>query len=129
MRSIIYIRNILSLYRWDHEDTMNWLELSDEGNQLVKVTDNGYAPIDYTTKQYQDGENAQKEMFYDKNGALVADLDRKICAIQNNLLTLPDTIQFSNGNQIVHNYDLMGNRLRTTYYTRKDVLRITGQDK
>ena len=84
MRSIIYIRNILSLYHWDHEDTMDWLELSYEGNQLVKVTDNGYAPIDYTTKHYQDYENAQKEMFYDKNGTLVADFDRKICTIQNN---------------------------------------------
>ena len=27
-------------------------------------------------------------MFYDKNGALIADFDRKICAIQNNLLSL-----------------------------------------
>ena len=27
-------------------------------------------------KHYQDGENAQKEMFYDKNGALLADFDR-----------------------------------------------------
>ena len=26
MRSIIYIRNILSLYHWDHEDTIDWLE-------------------------------------------------------------------------------------------------------
>ena len=86
------------------------------------MTDDAYDPIDYSAKRYQDGENAQKEMFYDKNGALVADLDRKICTIRNNLLTLPDTIQFSNGNQIVHNYDLMGNRLRTTYYTRKVAL-------
>ena len=61
-------------------------------------------------------------MFYDKNGALIADFDRKICTIRNNLLTLPDTIQFSNGNQIVHHYDAMGNRLRTTYYTRKVAL-------
>ena len=101
---------------------LNWLTLSYEGNQLVKVTDDGYTPIDYTTKRYQDGENAQKEMFYDKNGALTADFDRKICTIRNNLLTLPDTIQFSNGNQIVHIYDAMGNRLRTTYYTRKVAL-------
>ena len=93
-----------------------------EGNQLVKVTDDGYGPIDYSSKHYQDGENAQKEMFYDKNGTLVADLDRKICAIQNNLLTLPEIIQFTNGNQIVHHYDAMGNRLRTTYYTRKVAL-------
>lgn len=62
-----------------------------EGNQLVKVTDDAYDPMDYSAKRYHDGENAQKEMFYDKNGALIADFDRKICAIQNNLLSLlPD---------------------------------------
>ena len=88
MRSIIYIRNILSLYHWDHEDTMDWLEMSYDGNQLIKVEDGAYDGISYSAKRYQDGENAQKEMFYDKNGALVVDLDRKICAIQNNLLTL-----------------------------------------
>ena len=88
MRSIIYIRNILSLYHWDHEDTMNWLSMSYEGNQLVKVADYGYNPVSYSSKHYQNGENAQKEMFYDKNGALVADFDRKNCAIQNNFLSL-----------------------------------------
>ena len=105
------------------------------GNQLIKDTDNGYGPVDYSAKRYQDYENAQKEMFYDKNGALIADFDRKTsflrfttndhCVWLNFCDSLLDTIQFSNGNQIVHNYDLMGNRLRTTYYTRKDVLRIT----
>ena len=35
---------------------------------------------------------------------------------------MPDTLQFTNGNQIVHHYDAMGNRLRTTYYTRKVAL-------
>ena len=89
MRSIIYIRNILSLYRWDNADMMNYLSMSYEGNQLIKVEDGVYDGISYSAKHYQDGENAQKEMFYDKNGALVVDLDRKICAIQNNLLTLP----------------------------------------
>ena len=68
---------------------MDWLEMSYDGNQLVKVTDDGYGPIDYSAKRYQDGENAQKEMFYDKNGALTADFDRKIFTIRNNLLTLP----------------------------------------
>ena len=68
---------------------MNYLSMTYEGNQLVKVTDDGYGPIDYSAKRYQDGENAQKEMFYDKNGALIADFDRKICTIRNNLLTLP----------------------------------------
>ncbi len=67
---------------------MNYLSMTYEGNQLVKVTDDGYDPIDYSAKHYQDYENAQKEIFYDKNGALVVDFDRKICAIQNNLLSL-----------------------------------------
>jgi len=52
--------------RWDNADMMNYLSMSYEGNQLVKVTDDGYGPIDYSSKHYQDGENAQKEMFYDK---------------------------------------------------------------
>ena len=64
-------------------------------------------------------------MFYDKNGAIVADFDRKTSlpkgtittcgAIKNNLLTLPEIIQFTNGNQIVHDYDAMGNRQMTTF--------------
>ena len=45
-------------------------------------------------KHYQDGENAQKEMFYDKNGALIADFDRNICTIRNNLLTLQTQSKF-----------------------------------
>ena len=101
---------------------MNYLSMTYDDNQLVKVTNDGYGLVSYSSKHYQDGENAQKEMFYDKNGALIADFDRKICTIRNNLLTLPDTIQFSNGNQIVHIYDAMGNRLRTTYYTRNVAL-------
>ena len=60
----------------DNEDTMDWLDMSYDGNQLVKVTDGGYNPVSYSTKHYQDLENAQKEMFYDKNGALIADFDR-----------------------------------------------------
>jgi hypothetical protein len=42
------------------------------------------------------------------------DLDRNICAIKYNLLNLPDTIQFANGNLIVHQYDALSN-VRETY--------------
>ena len=45
---------------------MNYLSMTYEGNQLVKVTDDGYDPIDYSAMHYQDYENAQKEIFYDK---------------------------------------------------------------
>ena len=50
---------------------------------------------------------------------MIYDQDRGIAAIRYNLLNLPDTIQFTNGNQIVHRYDAAGNRLTTNYYTRK----------
>ena len=33
--------------RWDNADMMNYLSMSYEGNQLVKVTDDGYDPIDF----------------------------------------------------------------------------------
>ena len=49
---------------------------------------------------------------------MIYDLDRNICAIKYNLLNLPDTIQFANGNLIVHQYDALGNKYSTTYYTR-----------
>ena len=68
--------------------------------------------LGYSTKRYQDGANEQKEMFYDKNGALIADFDRKICAIRNNIFSLPDTIQFANGNQIINSYDAMGKMIK-----------------
>jgi len=58
-------------------------------------------------------------MVYDKNGGLIADFDRNICTIRKNVLFLPDTIQFVNGNQIVHRYDAMGRKLQTTYYRKR----------
>ena len=115
----------MNLTRWDNADIINYLCTTYEGNQLTKVTDNGCSPIDYLEKRYQDGADAQKEMFYDKNGNLIADFDRKICTIRYNVLSLPDTIQFTNGNQIVHIYDAMGNRLRTTYFLINQVITVT----
>ena len=38
---------------------------------------------------------------------------------------MPDIIQFRNGNQIAHTYDAGGNRVKTTYYTRKSIAPIT----
>ena len=59
------------------------------------------------------------------NGNMTKDLDRNICKIQYNVLNLPSVIQFRNGNQIVHVYDAMGNRVKTTYYTRKATAAVT----
>ena len=51
------------------------------------------------------------EYAHDANGNMVKDLDRSIVAIRYNLLNLPDTVQFANGNQIVNRYDASGRKL------------------
>ena len=97
---------------------MDYLSFEYDGNQIVRVSDNGFPPYNYGSKQYYDYANADVEFAYDANGNMIYDLDRNICAIKYNLLNLPDTIQFSNGNLIVHQYDALGNKYSTTYYTR-----------
>lgn len=111
--------NITQLSRWDNYDLMNKLTLSYDGNQLSHVDDNGYGSYEYATKQYHDNNTSGNDFAYDANGNMIYDQDRGIAAIRYNLLNLPDTIQFTNGNQIVHRYDAAGNRLTTNYYTRK----------
>ncbi len=106
--------NITRLERWDNRDAMNILDYTYDGNQVTKVTDQGYGPLDYGCKRYMDLADETVEMDYDANGNLVYDLDREIVAIRYNLLNLPDTVQFKNGNQIVNHYDALGNRYKTT---------------
>ena len=88
------------------------------GNQLDQVDDE-YELNSYLIKQYHDNNTSSHDFAYDANGNMIYDKDRGISAIRYNLLNLPDTIQFANGNQIVHRYDAAGNRLATDYYTRK----------
>ena len=111
--------NITQLSRWDNYDLMNQLTLSYDGNQLSHVDDSGYGSYEYATKQYHDNNTSGNDFAYDANGNMIYDQDRGIAAIRYNLLNLPDTIQFMNGNQIVHRYDAASNRLTTNYYTRK----------
>ena len=51
------------------------------------------------------------------NGNLIYDADRDISVIRYNILNLPDTIQFVNGNQIVNLYDASGKKYKSIYYT------------
>lgn len=71
----------------------------------------------YTVKEYQDLANQPTEFYYDPNGNLIADLDRNIVSIRYNVLNLPDTIQFSNGNQISNRYTADGIKRMSTYIT------------
>ena len=110
--------NIKALARWDNQDVMDNMFLTYNGNQLTKIDDD-YESYSYSAKQYHDYNTSGNDFAYDSNGNMIYDQDRGIAAIRYNLLNLPDTIQFTNGNQIVHRYDAAGNRLTTNYYTRK----------
>ena len=110
--------NIKALARWDNQDVMDYMYLTYNGNQLTKIDDD-YESYSYSAKQYHNNNTSNNDFSYDANGNMLYDKDRGIAAIRYNLLNLPDTIQFANGNQIVHRYDAVGNRLTTNYYTRK----------
>ena len=109
--------NIQSLGRWDNQDSMDQLQMTYNGNQLKKVTDNGFSQNLYSTKEYQDMANLATEFYYDANGNLTADLDRNIVTIKYNLLNLPEIIQFKNGNQIRNLYDARGKKLSSRNIT------------
>ena len=110
--------NIATFNRWDDYDVIDNLYLTYNGNQLMRAEDT-WETFNYEAKEYHNNNTSSDDFAYDANGNMIYDKDRGISAIRYNLLNLPDTIQFANGNQIVHRYDAAGNRLTTNYYTRK----------
>lgn len=116
--------NVTNLTRWDNNDLMSYLQLTYDGNQLVNVDDNDFGSYEYATKQYHDNNTEGEDFAYDANGNMIYDQDRGIAAIRYNLLNLPDTIQFTNGNLIIHRYDATGNRLETKYLTKKSTTTV-----
>jgi len=115
--------NILSLLRMAADNyfapDLDYMNFSYNGNQVTKISD-PFTPSGLSEAiEYNDLANMPNEMVYDKNGGLIADFDRNICTIRKNVLSLPDTIQFVNGNQIVHTYDAMGRKVQTTYYRKR----------
>ena len=95
---------------------LDYMNFSYNGNQVTKISD-PFTPSGLSEAiEYNDLANMPNEMVYDKNGGLIADFDRNICTIRKNVLSLPDTIQFVNGNQIVHTYDAMGRKVQTKIF-------------
>ena len=72
----------------------------------------------YSTIEYHNAAaQTDTTMFYDANGNLIRDMDRGITAIRYNILNLPDTIIFSNGNRIINLYDATGRKYKSIVYT------------
>ena len=111
--------NILFLRRYNDNVLIDELDYYYNGNQLLHSIDYAGSQDRYDINEYNSEEEATTANVsrYDANGNLIFDADRQICAIRYNLLNLPDTIQFMNGNQIVNKYDAMGRKLRSTSCT------------
>ena len=113
-------QNITSLKRFSGNRIIDDLDLDygNDGHQLLKVTDRGHNADLYSTIEYHNAAaQTDTTMFYDANGNLIRDLDRGIMAIRYNMLSLPDTIIFSNGGQIVNFYDATGQKYKSITYT------------
>ena len=110
--------NIKTLVRLNGTPVDN-LNLSYEGNQLVKVEDSAVSLSKnmslYYTKQYNQKDDGTFE--YDANGNLTFDSDRKILSIQYNVLNLPSKIEFEGGNFIENVYAADGRKLSSYYKT------------
>lgn len=94
------------------------LTLSYNGNQLNSVSDEYGGQNNPDMMEFTDYWFGEKDMYaYDANGNMVKDKHRKISKISYNSLNLPDTIQFSNGNQIINRYLADGTKLSAKYLT------------
>ena len=110
--------NITGLFRTNQTGwTIDLLTMAYDGNQLKKISDEYGSQNKYNVKEYNDLASLANEFLYDANGNMIADYDREIVTIKYNLLNLPDTIQFSNGNQIINYYAADGTKLRTDNFT------------
>ncbi len=104
--------NITSLYRLEEAGTVNGLDIHYRGNQLLKVTDDNksfHGTYDFAI--YPDLADSEQEYYYDGNGNETANLDKNIVAVRYNILNLPDTVQFGDGNRIVNYYLSSGIKL------------------
>ena len=99
------------------------LTYSYTGNQISSISDSYGSKNQYTIKEYNNLYRST-DFSYDPNGNMTKYLDRKIVTIRYNILNLPDTVQFSNGNQIVNLYSADGRKLGTEYFTQVTDLAI-----
>lgn len=110
------VGNLLSLKRGGYDDLTFYY--GNDGNQLLSITENGQDADLYDVIEFTDrASETDNPLLYDANGNLVKDAYRHISRIKYNILNLPDTIQFSNGHQIVNLYDASGRKYRTVNYT------------
>ncbi|WP_294550842.1 RHS repeat-associated core domain-containing protein [uncultured Bacteroides sp.] len=112
--------NILGLKRYGQISENEYgmidnLHMTYEGNLLKTVQDSAPNPAYANDFDFKDGASLSVEYFYDANGNLIQDLNKKITSIQYNCLNLPCRIEFEDGNSISYLYDANGTKLRATH--------------
>ena len=112
--------NILGLLRYGQVSTDDYglvdnLNLTYDGNQLQAVRDNATDSVYDNGMEFKDGANLFVEYFYDANGNLIRDLNKKNIDFQYNFLNLPCRVEFENGNFVSYFYDAKGTKFRTTH--------------
>ena len=114
--------NITSLQRYGLQDNSQYglidnLSYTYNGNQLVTVTDAVSGPNYSGAFHFSDGSDEDVEYEYDQNGNLTKDLNKKITQIKYNLLNLPSSITYQNGNMASYVYSAAGGKLSVSYHT------------
>ncbi|KAB6207019.1 polymorphic toxin type 10 domain-containing protein, partial [Bacteroides xylanisolvens] len=112
--------NILGIKRCgkrseDEYGLIDNLVMSYNGNQLKAVSDSVTGSAHADSFEFKDGADLPVEYYYDSNGNLIQDLNKKISEIQYNCLNLPSRIEFEDGGVISYLYDAKGTKFRTTH--------------
>ena len=112
--------NILGLKRYGQTSANGYglvdnLSVTLSGNQLKRVDDSVSGSAFGDNFDFKDGAKQNTEYFYDANGNLSKDLNKKIINIQYNYLNLPDRIEFEDGSSISYLYDAAGTKLRVVH--------------
>lgn len=101
------------------------LNLAYNGNQLEFVNDNAVSSAYQDGFEFKDDVKQSIEYYYDLNGNLTKDLNKKISDIQYNCLNLPSRIGFENGDVFSYVYDGVGTKLCTIHIIGNDTT-VTG---
>lgn len=112
--------NILGLKRYGQTAANGYglvdnLAITLNGNQLKRVDDSVSGSAFGEHFDFKDGAKQNTEYFYDANGNLSKDLNKKIADIQYNYLNLPDRIEFEDGSSISYLYDAAGTKHRVVH--------------
>ena len=112
--------NILGIKRCgkrseDEYGLIDNLVMSYNGNQLKAVSDSVTGSAHADSFEFKDGADLPVEYYYDSNGNLIQDLNKKISEIQYNCLNLPSRIEFEDGGVISYLYDAKGTKFRTSH--------------